>query len=117
MYAAPETATVRFDKATKQELHRRLLKRGYVLATVLGDVLAGKDKTPSLASLGLERPGIRPEEALRDALNQVEWRRRLLDSGDDRYGRCDICGVALGEATLEQMAWADRCEGHAARWL
>jgi hypothetical protein len=109
--------TARFDRSTKQELHRRLLKRGYVLATLLGDVLAGKDRTVELARLGLERPGRQPEEQLRDALNQVEWRRRLLDADDDRYGRCGICNLALDDRALEQMAWADRCEAHAVRWV
>jgi hypothetical protein len=82
----------RFESITRQRLLRRILERGTILATLLADVLAGKDKTAVLAALGVLRPGIRPEEALRSALDQVERRRVLLASDDDRYGRCDICG-------------------------
>jgi len=103
----------RFDAATHERLRRRLLDRGLVLATLLADVLAGKAPTSMLAALGLLRPGIRPEEALREALDQVEGRRILLDAHDDRYGRCDVCGVDLGIARLDEMAWADRCNAHA----
>jgi hypothetical protein len=90
-----------------------LLDRGQVLATVLSELLAGKDNTPMLLALGLLRPGIRPEEAVRKALDQVESRRILLDARDDRYGRCDVCGADLGATALEEMAWADRCQAHA----
>lgn len=106
----------RFDPELRKELHRRLVKRGYVLATLLGDVLAGKDRVSSLAAIGLDpRPGMRPDEQLRDALHQVERRRRLLDGNDERYGRCEICGADLPIAALEEMAWADRCRAHGAR--
>ncbi len=103
-----------FDDVTRMRLRRRLLARGQTLATLLADVLAGHDKSIALEALGLLRPGIRPEEALRMALDQVERRRVLLDTGDDRYGRCDVCGKDLGLAALDDMAWADRCAAHAA---
>jgi hypothetical protein len=89
-----------------------LLQRGGVLATLLADVLAGKDKSATLAALGVAKPGLRPHEALRKALDQIEVRRILLDSGDDRYGRCDVCAVDLGGPALDEMAWADRCRSH-----
>jgi RNA polymerase-binding transcription factor DksA len=60
------------------------------------------------------RPGLRPEEAVRQALDQVEGRRRLLDAGDDRYGRCEVCDVDLGALALGEMPWADRCAAHVA---
>ena len=106
---------MRFDDAQTKELRRRLLDRGRVLATLLGDVLAGKDKPPELERILNARPGIRPEEVLRKALDQVERQRELLDRDDDRYGRCAVCGVDLGATVLEEMAWADRCETHAAQ--
>ncbi len=112
MIAAQE----RFDRPTHEELRRRLLRRGAQLATLLAEVLAGKDNASTLAGLGLERPGKRPEEILRDALNQVEGRRRLLVAGDDRFGRCDVCGGEIDHVALMEMPWADRCEAHAARW-
>lgn len=105
---------MRFDDATRARLRRRLLARGAILAELLADVLAGKVKTSALAALGLLRPGIRREEALRKALDQVERRRILLDARDDRYGRCDVCGSDLGPLALDEMAWADRCAAHAA---
>ncbi len=106
---------MRFTEARTKELRRRLLERGRVLATLLGDLLAGKDKPIELERILHGRPGIRPEEALRKALDQVERRRELLDRDDDRYGRCDVCGADLGSTVLEEMAWADRCELHSAQ--
>lgn len=103
---------VRFDDDQRKELRQRLLQRGGVLATLLSDVLAGKDKPIELERILRGRPGMRPEEALRKALDQVEQRRELLDRDDDRYGRCAVCGVDLGLTVLEEMAWADRCEMH-----
>jgi hypothetical protein len=108
------SSTMRFDADIRDRLRRRLLRRGEVVATLLAEVLAGKDKMPAMAALGVLRPGIRPEEALRNALNQIESRRRLLIADDDRYGRCDICGIDLGVVALDEMAWADRCAAHAA---
>lgn len=102
------------DLTARARLRRHLLKRGHTVATLLADVLSGKDKASALAAFGLARPGIRPEEALRKALDQIEGRRKLLDASDDRYGRCDVCGVDLGALALEEMAWADRCATHAA---
>ena len=94
------------------QLRRDLMRRGLTLATLLSGVLASK-RPPELAELLAQRPGRRPEEVLRFALDQVEARRKLLDSGDDRYGRCDACGIDLGTAALGEMPWADRCQAHA----
>jgi len=104
---------MRFDPATLAKFRRDLMRRGEVLATLLAEVLAGK-QPPQLAALLAQKPGKRPEEVLRLALDQVEGRRRLLDSNDDRYGRCDVCGADLGVAALGEMPWADRCAVHAA---
>lgn len=103
---------MRFDPTVQDQLRRDLLRRGATLAQLLSDVLAGK-RPPELAELLAQRPGKRPEEVLRLALDQVESRRKLLDGGDDRYGRCDTCGVDLGAAALAEMPWADRCATHA----
>ena len=96
-----EVVEIRFDDPTRERLRRRLLKRGSTLATIIADLLAGKDRERQLAALGYLRPGLRPEEAARNALDQVEARRRLLVDGDDRYGRCDICGTDLGILSLD----------------
>ena len=84
---------------------------GRELATLLSEVLAGKSP-PALEALLAGRPGKRPEEVLRLALDQVERRRELLDAGDDRFGRCDFCGVDLGLVPLAELPWADRCTVH-----
>jgi hypothetical protein len=104
---------VRFDTDVVARLRRDLLRRGMTLATLLSQVLAGK-RPSELTVLLARRPGKRPEEVLRLALDQVEARRKLLDGGDDRYGRCVTCGVDLGAAALGEMPWADRCPAHAA---
>ena len=104
---------MRFDSDTLTRLRRDLMRRGATLATLLAEVLAGK-RPPQLAALLAQKPGKRPEEVLRFALDQVEAQRRLLDRGDDGYGRCGTCGVDLGVAALGEMPWADRCAAHAA---
>ena len=105
---------LRIDAPTRTRLRRAMLDRGSVLATLLSDVMSGKDRTPSLVALLAARPGIRPEEALRKALDHVERRRALLDSDDDRFGRCDVCSCDLGAVALDEMPWADRCVAHSA---
>ena len=102
------------EEPLRTRLRRGLLDRGRVLATLLAEVLAGKRIEAKLGPLGVEgKPGMRPEEKLRLALEQVEARRRLLDAGDDRFGRCDGCGAELGELALAEMPWADRCRAPA----
>jgi hypothetical protein len=103
---------VRIDPTTLSRLRRDLVRRGATLATLLSEVLAGK-RPPQLAALLVQKPGMRPEEVLRLALDQIERRRRMIDDGDDRYGRCDTCGVDLGSPALGEMPWADRCAAHA----
>jgi len=104
--------SLRFEPDVRARLRSALMTRGRMLATVLSEVLAGK-QSPTIESLLAARPGKRPEEVVREALDQIEARRRLLDDDDDRFGRCDVCGTDLGEPALGEMAWADRCAKHA----
>jgi len=103
---------MRFPPEVVQRLRQTLMKRGQMLATLLEQVLAGKEP-PQLGEIG--KPGMRPEEKLRMALDQVEAQRTLLDAGDDRFGRCGICNEDLGLPALEEAPWADRCAKHAAQ--
>jgi hypothetical protein len=103
--------TPRLSPDDRASLRRALLRRGLNLSTLLAEVLAGK-RPPALTALLDAKPGKRPEEVLRLALDQVEQRRKLLDDGDDRYGRCDLCGLALSVAALREVPWADRCPQH-----
>jgi len=103
---------MRFDPETLTRLRRGIMKRGQTLATILSEILAGKDKDGSLNALGVGKPGLRPEERVRLALDAVEARRKLVDADDDRFGRCDVCGEDLGLAALGEMPWADRCQRH-----
>lgn len=59
-----------------------------------------------------DMPGERVHEKLRRYLDLLESRRRLLDARSEAYGCCDVCGVALEVAALEEMPWADRCASH-----
>ena len=95
---------------TLARLRRQIMKRGFDLSTMLSEVLAGK-KPVGLAALE-GKPGMRPEEKLRMALEQVEGRRKLIDADDDRYGRCDVCSEDLGLTALGELPWADRCAVH-----
>lgn len=104
----------RFDDDTRTRLRRALLKRGHVIATKLSDVLAGKDGERGLRALGLDaKPGMRPEEVLRAALDHVETLRKQLEAGDPAYGACWVCGTELPLAGLEEVPWADACPAHA----
>jgi hypothetical protein len=104
---------MRFAPETVAGYRRAIMKRGHVLATILAELLAGVDKTATLAALGVGgKPGMKPEEKARLALDQVEARRKLIDADDDRYGRCDVCGDDLGELALGELPWADRCQKH-----
>lgn len=104
--------SLRFGPEEKKRLRSALMKRGHNLATMLSEVLAGKEP-PQLAALLAAKPGKRPEEVLRLALEQNEGRRKLIDADDDRYGRCDVCGEDLGLSGLYDVPWADRCHAHA----
>jgi hypothetical protein len=107
---------VRFDDDTRARLRRKLLDRGQVLATQLAAELAGKGGKQGLAAIGLDdKPGMRPEEILRAALDQVEKLRKQVEAGDDAYGRCRECGVDLGgPVAMLEVPWADACPAHAA---
>jgi RNA polymerase-binding transcription factor DksA len=106
---------LRFSPPALLGMRRGIMKRGHTLATMLAELLAGKDKRGALDALGVDgKPGMTPEEKARAALDAVEARRRLLDAGDDRFGRCDVCGEDLGVAALGELPWADRCRKHTA---
>jgi RNA polymerase-binding transcription factor DksA len=105
---------MRFAPESVATMRRALLRRGQNLAELLAQVMAGK-QPPQLAALLAEKPGKRPDEVLREALAQVEGRRAQLDAGDDRFGRCEVCGADLGEAAMLEVPWADRCAAHATR--
>jgi RNA polymerase-binding transcription factor DksA len=104
--------SLRLGPEERKRLRGALMKRGRVLSTLLSEVLAGK-QPPSLAAMMAARPGKRPEEVLRLALDQVEERRKLIDADDDAFGRCQVCGEDLGVAALNEVPWADRCHQHA----
>lgn len=103
-----------FDPGMRERVRRRLLKHGMVLRSLLAEVVSGKDRTAVLQALGILRPGTRPDEALRTALDRIERRRVLLVSDDARYGCCELCGHDLGTVALEEAPWTDRCRAHAA---
>ena len=103
---------MRFSPDELAPLRRDLLARGQTLATLLVELMAGKQPT-AVEALVDAHPGLRPAEVLRLELDHIEARRMLLDADDDRFGRCDICGVDLGLAALREMPWADRCSSHA----
>jgi RNA polymerase-binding transcription factor DksA len=105
---------MRFDDAARARLRKKLLGRGQVIATKLSEILNGKDKLSGLRALGLDaKPGMKPEEVLRAALDHVEKLRKQVEAGDDAYGRCWVCGKDLGLAGLEEVPWADACGEHA----
>lgn len=104
----------RIAPAELARLRRALLDRGQAIATKLAALLAGEQPMTIIRALGLDlKPGARPEEILRAALDHVERLRKLIEADDDRYGRCHECGVALDLAALHEVPWADACHAHA----
>lgn len=104
----------RIGTADLARLRKGLMARGQALASKLSALLASPDPMSIVRALGLDlKPGARPEEILRLALDQVDGLRKLIDAGDDRYGRCHECGVDLGLAALGEVPWADACHAHA----
>ena len=103
---------LRFDEPTRLRLRSRLLRKGRAIAEKLAELLAGKGGPVRLSDLPAfaRKPGMRPEERLRAYLDHVENCRKLLDAGDDRFGRCTSCGEDLGLVALGDMPWADRCQ-------
>jgi hypothetical protein len=89
---------IRFDEQTTLAFRRGIMKRGHTLSTLLADLLSGKASASALSAMGISKPGLRPEEALRMTLDAVEARRKLIDANDDAFGRCDVCGEDLGAA-------------------
>jgi RNA polymerase-binding transcription factor DksA len=102
---------MQIDEQTRERLRKKLLKKGMEIATLLADVLAGKDRQRDLAALPAftDKPGLRPEEKLRIYLDHVEARRVLLVDRDPSYGHCDKCNAELDLFELEEMPWADQC--------
>ena len=105
----------RFSPEDHARLRARLMQRGGDLAAKLSEILAGQDGDTVVATLGLStKPGARPEEILRRALDDNEQLRRWLDDGDPRYGACGVCATPFSIEELRELPWADRCRAHAA---
>lgn len=102
----------RFQSETLARMRSLLMRKGREIATVLAEVLAGGDAGEARRLVGPPKPGETPAEALRRYLDLIEGRRQLIDDDDDRFGRCDACGVDLGQLQLLEMPWADRCPRH-----
>lgn len=114
MTATPPLLSERFPADDLKRLRRRLLDRGQAIATKLAALMAGGDANAIARALGLTlKPGARPEEILRRALDHVDGLRKLIDADDDRYGRCHECGLDLGVALMNEVPWADSCPAHA----
>ncbi len=106
--------SARLPADERARLRRALLDRGQAIATKLAKLMAGGDPMSIIRALGLDaKPGARPEEILRRALDQVERLRTLIDADDDRYGRCLECGLDLGLPAMREVPWADACPAHA----
>jgi RNA polymerase-binding transcription factor DksA len=111
--AAPAPLSARLPAAELARLRRALLDRGQSIATKLATLLASPEPMTIVRALGLDlKPGARPEEILRAALEHVEKLRRWIEAEDDRYGRCRECGLELGLAALHEVPWADACAAH-----
>jgi RNA polymerase-binding transcription factor DksA len=101
---------MRSDPAWKSAL----LHKSQEVADLLDAVLSGE--TVELASLPAPTsPDQSPELRLRSFLEQIERAIKAFDT--DAFGRCEVCGVNLPRAALEQQPWLATCRAHAARWI
>jgi len=100
---------MRADPAWKSAL----LHKGQDVADQLEVVLSGKEvdlgslPPPSVA-------GESPELRLRRFLELIDRAIKAFDT--DAFGRCEVCGVNLTRAALQQQPWLATCPAHAARW-
>lgn len=109
----PRRVAPRFDEPTVLRLRKRLMAKGHAIATLLADVLGGKDRGSEIRALQVDdKPGERVDEKLRRYLDLLESRRQLLDARSEAYGCCELCGLAVELPALEEMPWADRCMSH-----
>ncbi len=100
---------MRADPAWKSAL----LHKGQDVADLLEAILDGREV--DLTSLPPPTtPGETPEQRLRKFLEQIDRAIKAFDT--DRFGRCEICGVNLSRAALQQQPWLATCPSHAARW-
>jgi RNA polymerase-binding transcription factor DksA len=91
-----------------------LLHKGQDVADMLEAVLSGKNV--DLASLPVPfGPDQDPELRLRHFLDQIDRAIKMFDT--DAYGRCQMCGVDLDHAALQQQPWLAACPVHAGRWI
>ena len=81
---------------------------------MLEAVLSGKEV--DLSSLPVPvGPNQDPELRLRNFLDQIDRAIQMFDT--DSFGRCQVCGIDLDRAALQQQPWLATCSVHAARWL
>jgi RNA polymerase-binding transcription factor DksA len=91
-----------------------LLHKGQDVADMLEELLSGKKV--DLASLPVPSgPGQDPEQRLRNFLDQIDRAIKMFDT--DSFGRCQVCGVNLDRAALQQEPWLATCSVHAGRWI
>jgi RNA polymerase-binding transcription factor DksA len=77
----------------------------------LGSISFGK-RVGEGTSQAVDRLSAVPaHDKLQALLAEVVRAQAKLDEGS--YGRCDICGVEIGEGRLEARPWATRCLDHA----
>lgn len=90
------------------KLRKQLLRKGADINAQLVELLSGRDvdttKLPSIT-----KPGERPAERLRRFLDLIDRRLHQIKNGS--YGRCDKCDQPIPFESLEQMPWADVCQG------
>jgi len=100
---------MRADPAWKSTL----LHKGQDVADQLEAVLSGKEvNLDSLPPPFLA--GESPELRLRRFLDQIDRAIKAFDS--DAFGRCEVCGINLSRAALQEQPWLATCPSHSTRW-
>ena len=88
---------------------RRINQKGLEVATKLAELKAGQNITlGDMGTGGLDFEEMTKEERIRRYLDTVNASRTRLQSGD--YGRCLACGVAIDDASLNELPWLERCD-------
>jgi RNA polymerase-binding transcription factor DksA len=91
-----------------------LLHKSQEVSDLLEAVISGE--TVDLTSLPApSTPDQTPEFRLRSFLEQIERAIEAFDT--DAFGRCEVCGIDLARAALQQQPWLATCPAHAVRWI
>ena len=87
---------------------KRIADKGWEVAQRLAKVKANQNMVlADMKGVTGDDEHERPEDRLRNWLDQINRARVRLNSGD--YGKCLGCGTPLADGALDDMPWVENC--------